>query len=158
MANSAGLCTSFKVELMLGAHQFGSVTLISRTSLTAPTTDTFKMALYQTTATIGPSTTVYTATGEVSSAGYTAGGAAVTNATAPTSSGTTAYWTPSASVSWTGVTFTTDCALLYNSTQTVGGFGRAVGSYTFSSQTVTAGNFTLTMPTNAAGTALIQIA
>ncbi len=158
MANSAGLCTSFKVELMLGAHQFGSVTLISRTSLTAPTTDTFKMALYQTSATIGPSTTVYTATGEVSSAGYTAGGAAVTNATAPTSSGTTAYWTPSASVSWTGVTFTTDCALLYNSTQTVGGFGRAVGSYTFSSQTVTAGNFTLTMPTNAAGTALIQIA
>jgi hypothetical protein len=158
MANSAGLCTSFKVELMLGAHQFGSVTLISRTSLTAPTTDTFKMALYQTTATIGPSTSVYTSTGEVSSAGYTAGGAAVTNATAPTSSGTTAYWTPSASVSWTGVTFTTDCALLYNSTQTVGGFGRAVGSYTFSSQTVTAGNFTLTMPTNAAGTALIQIA
>jgi len=158
MANTAGLCTSFKVELMLGAHQFGTVTLISRTSLTAPTTDTFKMALYQTTATVGPSTTVYSATNEVSSAGYTAGGGTVTNATAPTSSGTTAYWTPSASVSWTTVTFTTDCALLYNSTQTVGGFGRAVGSYTFSSQTVTAGNFTLTMPTNAAGTALIQIA
>jgi len=158
MANTAGLCTSFKVELMLGAHQFGTVTLISRTSLTAPTTDSFKMALYQTTATVGPSTTVYSATNEVSSAGYTAGGGAVTNATAPTSSGTTAYWTPSASVSWTTVSFTTDCALLYNATQTVGGFGRAVGSYTFSAQTVSSGNFTLTMPTNAAGTALIQIA
>jgi len=159
MANSAGLCTSFKTELMLGGHQFGAITLISRTSLTAPTTDTFKMALYQTSATISPATAVYTTSGEVATAGgYSAGGATVTNATAPTSSGTTAYWTPSASVSWTGVSFTTDCALLYNSTQTVASFGRAVGSYTFSSQTVSGGNFTLTMPTNAAGTALIQIA
>lgn len=149
MANSAGLCTSFKVELLNGIHAFG--TTVTRG---ATTKDDFKMALYQTTATIGPSTTAYTATGEVSSAGYTAGGAAVTNATAPTSSGTTAYWTPSASVSWSGVTFTTDCALLYNDTQA----DRAVGSYTFASQTVTAGNFTLTMPANAAATALIQIA
>lgn len=149
MANTAGLCTSFKVELLNGIHAFG--TTVTRG---ATTKDDFKMALYQTSATIGPSTTVYTSSGEVSSAGYTAGGAAVTNATAPTSSGTTAYWTPSASVSWTGVTFTTDCALLYNDTQG----DKAVGSYTFSSQTVTAGNFTLTMPTNAAATALIQIA
>jgi hypothetical protein len=139
---------------MIGAHQFGSVTLVSRTSLTAPTTDTFKMALYQTTATISPATTAYTATGEVSSTNYTAGGATVTNGTAPTSTGTIAYWTPSASVSWTTVTFTTDCALLYNSTQS----NRAVGSYTFSSQTVTAGNFTLTMPANTNSTALIQVA
>lgn len=149
MANSAGLCTSFKVELMLGMHAFG--TTVTRGGTGA---DSFKMALYETTASIGPSTTVYTSTGEVSSAGYSAGGAAVTNAVAPTSSGTTAYWTPSASVSWSGVTFTTDCALLYNDTQA----DRAVGSYTFASQTVTAGNFTLTMPTNAAATALIQIA
>jgi len=149
MANSAGLCTSFKVELLNGHHAFG--TSVTRGSTTA---DSFKMALYQTTASIGPSTTAYTATGEVSSAGYSAGGAAVTNGTAPTSSGTTAYWTPSASVSWSGVSFTTDCALLYNDTQA----DKAVGSYTFASQTVTAGNFTLTMPANAAATALIQIA
>ena len=155
MANTAGLCTSFKTELMLGAHQFGAVTIVSRGSTTAPTKDSFKMALYQTTASIGVTTTAYTVTGEVATAGgYSAGGAAVTNATDPTSSGTTAYWTPSASVSWTGVSFTTDCALLYNDTQG----DRAVGSYTFSSQTVSAGNFTLTMPTNAAATALIQIA
>lgn len=149
MANTAGLCTSFKVELLNGIHAFG--TTVTRG---ATTKDDFKMALYQTTATIGPSTTVYTSSGEVSSANYTAGGAAVTNATAPTSSGTTAYWTPSASVSWSNVSFTTDCALLYNDTQG----DKAVGSYTFSSQTVSAGNFTLTMPTNAAATALIQIA
>lgn len=159
MANTAGLTTSFKQELLLGGHQFGAITLITRGSLTAPTKDTFKFALYQTSASIGPSTTVYTTSGEVATAGgYSAGGVAVTNAVDPTTSGTTAYWTPSASASWTGVSFTTDCALLYNSTQTVGGFGRTVGSYTFSSQTVSSGNFTLTMPTNAAATALIQIA
>lgn len=149
MANSAGICTSFKVEMLNGIHAFG--TTVTRGSTTK---DDFKMALYQTTASIGPSTTAYTATGEVSSANYTAGGAAVTNATAPTSSGTTAYWTPSASVSWTTVSFTTDCALLYNDTQA----DRAVGSYTFSSQTVTSGNFTLTMPSNTSSTALIQVA
>jgi hypothetical protein len=57
-------------------------------------------------------------------------------------------------VSWTTVTFTTDCALLYNSTQS----NKTVGSYTFSAQAPAAGNFTLTMPANAAATALIQIA
>jgi hypothetical protein len=149
MANSAGLTTSFKVELLNGIHAFGTTVVRGAT-----TKDDFKMSLYQTSASISVATTAYTATGEVSSANYTAGGAAVTNATAPTSSGTTAYWTPSASVSWTTVTFTTDCALLYNDTQT----DKSVGSYTFSSQTVTAGNFTLTMPANAAATALIQIA
>src|SRR5512139_2346613 len=98
MANTAGLCTSFKNELLLGGHQFGAITLVSRGSLTAPTKDSFKMALYQTSASIGPSTTAYTATGEVATGGgYSAGGAAVTNATDPTTSGTTAYWTPSAS-------------------------------------------------------------
>lgn len=156
MANTAGLCTSFKKELLLGAHQFDDVTIVSRSSLTAPTRDTFKFALYQTSATIGPSTTAYTATGEVATGGgYSAGGVNVTNVAGQvTSSGTTGYWTPSGSASWTGVSFTTDCALLYNSTQS----NRAVGSYTFSSQTVSSGNFTLTMPTHAAGTALIQIA
>jgi hypothetical protein len=149
MANSAGLCTSFKVELFTAHHNFG--TTVTRGGTGA---DTFKFALYQTTATIGPTTTAYTASGEVSSGNYTAGGNAITNGTAPTSSGTTAYWTPSASVSWTTVSFTTDCALLYNDTQG----DRSVGSYTFSSQTVSSGNFTLTMPANTNTTALIQIA
>jgi hypothetical protein len=156
MANTQAMCTSFKSELLNGGHQFGTITLVSRTSLTAPTTDTFKAALFLATATINAATTAYATTGEVSGTNYSAGGVAVTNATAPTTSGTTAYWTPSASVTYTNVTLSTsfDCVLIYNSTQS----NKAVAAYTFGSQTITAGTFTLLMPTNAAGTALINLA
>lgn len=155
MANTTAICTSFKAELMLGAHQFGTVTIVSRTSLTSPTTDTLKAALYLTTGSIGASTTAYTATGEVSGTNYTAGGVTVTNATAPTTSGTTGFWTPSAAITYTTVTLSTafDTVLLYNSTQS----NRAILSFNFGSTTVTAGTLTLNMPTNAAGTALIQL-
>lgn len=156
MSNTQAMVTSFKQELLLGLHQLGAVTLVSRTSLTAPTTDTLKAALYLATATINAATTAYSATGEVSGTGYTAGGVTVTNATAPNSSGTTAFWTPSASLSWTTVTLATafDAVLIYNSTQS----NRAISVHTFGSQTVTAGNFTLTMPTNDATNALLRIA
>jgi hypothetical protein len=159
MANSTAIATSFKAELMLGAHQFGSVTIVSRGSLTAPTTDTLKAALYLTTGSIGAGTQTYTTSGEVSGTNYTAGGVTVTNANAPTTSGTTGYWTPSAAIVYTTVTLSTafDTVLLYNSTQTTGGLGRAILSYNFGSTTVTAGTLTLNMPTNAAGTALIQL-
>ena len=165
MANTQSMCTSFMGELLVGAHQFGAVTLISRTSLTAPTTDTFKAALYLASATMNAGTTVYTATGEVSGTNYTAGGVTVTNATAPTATNSSAtagvaYWTPSASFVYTTVTLATafDTVLLYNSTQTVGGVGRAVSVHTFGSQTITAGTFTLTMPVNATTTALLRLA
>lgn len=161
MANTQSMCTSFMGELLVGAHQFGAVTLVSRTSLTAPTTDTFKAALYLASATINAATTVYTVTGEVSGTGYTAGGVTVTNATAPiaTNSSATAgvaYWTPSASFVYTTVTLATafDTVLLYNSTQS----NRAVSVHTFGSQTITAGTFTLTMPVNATTTALLRLA
>lgn len=155
-ANTQAMCTSFKQEILLGLHQFGTVTLVSRGSLTAPTTDTFKAALFLATATLGAATTAYSATGEVSGTGYTAGGVTVTNANAPATSGTTAYWTPSANFAWTTVTLATafDAVLLYNSTQS----NRAVSVHTFGSQTVTAGNFTLTMPTNDASNALVRFA
>ena len=155
MANTTAIATSFKAELMLGAHQFGTVTIVSRGSLTSPTTDTLKASLYLTTGSIGASTTAYTATGEVSGTNYSAGGVTVTNATAPTTSGTTGYWTPSAAIVYTTVTLSTafDTVLLYNSTQS----NRAILSYNFGSTTVTAGTLTLNMPTNAAGTALIQL-
>ena len=151
MANTQAPCTSFKVELLNAIHAFG-VTVV-RAGTTA---DSYKAALYLASATINATTTAYSVTGEVTGTNYTAGGVAVTNATVPSSSGTTAFWTPSASFAWTTVTLSTafDCALLYNSTQT----NRAVSVHTFGSQTVTAGNFTLTMPANAAGTALIQLA
>jgi len=151
MANTAAVCNSFKQELMLGHHNFG--TGVTRGSTAA---DTFKMALYLATATVNASTTAYSTTGEVSGTNYTAGGNNVTNATAPSLSGSTAIWTPSASVTWSNVTLATafDCALLYNSTQS----NKACAVFTFASQTVSAGNFTLTMPTNDASNALLRLA
>lgn len=156
MANTGGLAISFKAEVMLGAHQLGAVTIVSRTSLTTPTTDTLKFALYLASATTNNTNTAYTATGEVSGTNYTAGGVTVTNATAPTTNSTSGVWTPSASIVFSTVTLSTafDAGMLYNSTQS----NRAIGVYTFGSQTVTAGNFTLTMPANTAGNALIQLA
>lgn len=163
MANTQSMCTSFLKELMLGQHQFGSSTLTSRGSLTAPTTDTFKGALYFASATIDASTTAYSTTGEVtntSGSGYTAGGATVTNANAPSSTNSSAtagvaYWTPSASLQWTALTITTafDSLLLYNSTQS----NKAVSVFTFGSQTISAGTFTLTMPSNTTTTALLRL-
>ena len=149
MANTQAVCTSFKVDLLNGIHAFG--TTVARGGTTA---DSFKAALYLTTATVNASTTAYSSTNEVTGTGYTAGGVAVTNSTAPTSSGTTAYWTPSASIVYSTVTIgPTDAVLIYNDTQS----DKAVAVFTFSSQTVTAGTLTLTMPTNDSSNALIRI-
>jgi hypothetical protein len=148
-------------ELMLGQHQLGTSTIVSRGSLTSPTTDTVKAALYLTSATINAATTAYSATGEVTGTNYTAGGVTVTNATAPTSTNSSAtagvaYWTPSASITYTTVTLSTafDTVLLYNSTQS----NKAISVHTFGSQTITAGTFTLTMPSNTTSTALLRLA
>ena len=156
MANSSAMCTSFKAELMLGAHQLGSVTIVSRGSLTAPATDSLKAALYLTTGSLGAGTTAYSATSEVSGTNYVAGGVSVTNATAPTTGGTTGFWTPSASLVYTNVTLTTafDSVLVYNSTQS----NRAISVHNFGAQTITGATLTLSMPANAAGTALLNIA
>jgi hypothetical protein len=161
MANTQSMTTSFMGDLLVGAQQLGSVTLVSRGSLTSPTTDTLKAALYLASATVNASTAAYTATGEVTGTNYVAGGVTVTNATGPTAtnSSTTAgvaYWTPSASITYTNVTLTTafDAVLLYNSTQS----NKSISVHTFGSQTVTAGTFTLTMPSNTTSTALIRLA
>ncbi len=156
MANTQSMCTSFMGELMTATHNFG----------TAPTratsaADTFKAALFLASATIDASTTAYTTTGEVSGTGYTAGGVTVTAANPPTAtnSSTTAgvaFFTPSASLTYTTVTLTTafDAVLIYNSTQS----DKAVSVHTFGSQTITAGTFTLTMPSNTTSTALLRLA
>ena len=161
MANTQSMCTSFMQQLMVGEHQLGTATLVSRTSLTAPTTDTLKAALYLTTATVNASTTAYSASNEVSGTGYAAGGVTVTNATAPNSTNASAtagvaFFTPSASITYTTVTLATafDAVLIYNSTQS----NKAISVHTFGSQTVTAGTFTLTMPSNTTTTALIRLA
>lgn len=149
-ANTQAIATSFKVEILNGIHAFGTTVVRGAT-----TKDSFKAALFFVTATINATTTAYSTTGEATGTGYTAGGIAVTNATAPNSSGTTSFWTPSASLVYTTVTITAfDAVLIYNSTQG----DKAVSVHTFGSQTVTAGTFTLTMPTNDATNALIRIA
>jgi hypothetical protein len=156
MSNTQAMCTSFMGELMTATHNFGTAPVRAVT-----TADTFKAALYLASATINASTAAYSATGEVTGTNYTAGGVNVTNATAPiaTNSSVTAgvaYWTPSASISYTTVTLTTafDCVLIYNSSQS----NKAVSVHTFGSQTITAGTFTLTMPANATTTALLRLA
>lgn len=155
MANTQAMCTSFLGELMTATHNFGTAPV--RASTTA---DTFKAALYLTTATINASTTAYTSTGEVSGTNYSAGGVTVTNATPPTATNAsatagTAYWTPSASIVYTSVTLSTafDTVLIYNSTQS----NKSVSVHTFGSQTITAGTFTLTMPSNTTSTALLRL-
>jgi len=149
------MCTSFMGELLTATHNFGVAPIRAAT-----TADTFKAALYLASATINASTTVYTTTGEVTGTNYTAGGVTVTNATAPTATNSSAtagvaYWTPSASFVYTTVTLSTafDTVLLYNSTQS----NKAVSVHTFGSQTITAGTFTLTMPSNTTTTALLRL-
>ena len=154
MANTQAMCTSFKKEILTGQHALGTSVVRAGT-----TPDTFYAALYLTSATIGAGATVYTVTGEVSGAGYSPGGVALSgspNWIAPTTSGTTAYTTPTASIVYTTVTLTTafNCMMIYNYTQG----NKAVSVHTFGDQTITAGTFTLTMPTNDSSTGLLRIA
>ena len=152
MANTQSMCTSFMGELMTATHNF-----------TTGTGNTFKAALYFASATVNAATTVYSTTGEVtntSGTGYTAGGVTVTNGTSPiaTNSSSTAgvaYWTPTASFQWTALTVNTafDAVLLYNSSAS----NKAVSVHTFGSQTITAGTFTLTMPSNTTSSALLRL-
>lgn len=135
---------------MLGLHALGTTVVRGAT-----TADSVKAALFAATATIGPATTAYGTTGEVTGTGYVAGGVAVTNAVAPAASGTTAIWTPSASYSFGTVTIATsfDTVLTYNSTQA----NRAICVNTFSPVTVAGGTFTISMPTNDAVNALVRL-
>ena len=159
MANTSSMCTSFMGEILTATHNFGASPIRA-----AATADTFKAALYFSTATVNAATTAYSTTNEVtntSGTGYTAGGTTVTNGTAPiaTNSSATAgvaYWTPTASFSWSALTVTTafNAVLIYNSTQA----NKSVAVYTFGDQTITAGTFTLTMPSNTTTTGLLRIA
>lgn len=117
---------------------------------------TLKAALYLASATISGATAAYTATGEVTGTGYTAGGVSVTNANSAGLTTATTFWTPSASIVFTTVTLSTafDAVMLYDT----GATNRNLGVFTFGSQTITAGTLTLTMPTNDATTGLIRLA
>jgi len=148
MAISQAMCTSFKVELLNGIHAFG--TTVARGGTGA---DTFKIALYTSSATLGASTTAYSATNETSGTGYSAGGNTLT-AVAPTSSGTTAF-TDFNDTTWSTATITANGALIYNSTQS----NKAVAVLAFGGdKTSTAGDFTIVFPTADASNAIIRIA
>lgn len=142
MAISTAMCTSFKQELLVGTHNF-----------TATSGNSFKLALYTSSATLGASTTAYTTSNEVSGTGYTAAGAALTNVT-PTTSGTTAF-ADFADLTFSSSTITANGALIYNDTQS----DKAVCALAFGGdKTSTAGDFTIQFPTADATNAIIRIA
>ena len=153
------MCTSFLGQLMTATHNFGTAPIRA-----ASTADTFKAALYVTTATVNAATTAYSATNEVSGTGYTAGGATLTISVVPTSSGTTSYLSFS-NVSWTTATITARGALIYNSTPSANDNSNAALTNAAvcvldfgGDKTSTAGDFTIIFPTFDATSAIIRIA
>ena len=145
MAITSAICTSFKQEILVGTHNF-----------TATSGDTFKIALYTSSATLGASTTAYSTSNEItnsSGTAYTAGGATLTSVT-PTTSGTTALCDFS-DVSYTSASFTANGALIYNDDQS----DKAVAVIAFGGdKTVSSGTFTIQFPTADATNAIIRIA
>jgi hypothetical protein len=137
------VCTSFKKELMQGVHNF-----------TASTGDTFKLALYNNSASFTAATTAYTVTNEVGDSGsYAAGGGALTNVT-PTTSGTTAF-TDFDDLTFTTATITAYGALIYN--DTAAGNPSVVVLDFGGAKTSTGGDFTIIFPTADASTAIIRV-
>jgi hypothetical protein len=149
MAITQAMVTSFKVEILNGIHAFG--TTVTRG---ATTPDTFKIALYTSSATLDSTTTVYSTTNEVASTGgYTAGGNTLTTV-APTSSGTTAFLDFN-DTTWSSSTITANGALIYNSTQS----NKAVAVLAFGSdKSSSGGNFTIQFPVADASNAILRIA
>jgi hypothetical protein len=149
MAISQAMATSFKVDLLNGIHAFG--TTVTRGSTNA---DTFKIALYTSSATLDATTTAYSATNEVSGTGYSAGGNTLTVSQTPTSTSTTA-WLDFADTTWSSATITANGALIYNDTQS----DKAVAVLAFGGdKTSTNGDFTVVFPTADSSNAIIRIA
>ena len=149
MAITQAMATSFKVQVLNGIHAFG--TSVIRAATTA---DTFKIALFTSSASLDAATTAYSTTNEVVGTGYTAGGNTLTNV-APTSSGTTAYLSFTSPTTWTTATITANGALIYNSTQG----NKAVAVLAFGGdKTSTAGDFTIQFPAADSTNAIIRIA
>jgi len=143
MAITQAVCTSFKQEILVETHDF-----------TATTGDTFKLALYSSSATLSASTSAYSSTNEVSDSGtYTAGGGSLTNVT-PTTSGTTAL-TDFSDISFTSATITARGALIYNSSDS----DKAAVVLDFGGdKTSTSGTFTIQFPAADASNAILRLA
>ena len=145
MAITSAICTSFKQELLVGTHNF-----------TATTGNTFKIALFTSSATLGASTTAFATTNEItnsSGTAYTSGGATLTNIT-PTTDSTTAVC-DFTDVSFTSASFTANGALIYNSSAS----NKAVAVIAFGGdKTVSSGTFTIQFPAAKATDAMIRLA
>mgnify|MGYP003705103153 CR=1 FL=1 len=141
MAITQAMATSFKVQLLNGQQNFSS--------------NTFKLALYTSSATINENTTAYTTSGEVASTGnYSAGGNTLSVSVTPTNSGNVAYISFS-NTSWANATITAAGALIYNNTQA----NSAVAILSFGGdKTSTNGTFTVVFPTADASNAILRIA
>jgi len=136
------MCTSFKKELFFATHNFA-----------AAGGHTFKVALYVPAATLNETTTVYSATDETTGTNYVAGGFTLTNVD-PSISGTTAMVTFAANPTWSGATFTASQALIYNTSSG----NKAVAVLDFGgTQTVSVGDFVLTLPAVTSTTALLRL-
>ena len=148
MSITQAMTTSFKAEINDGIHAFG--TSVVRASTTP---DVFKIALYSSSAALSAATTAYTTTGEITGTGYSAGGQTLSVSVAPTTSGTTAYWSFS-NPSWSGASFTARGALIYNSSQG----NRSVAVLDFgSNKTCSSQTFTIQMPTADSTSAILRI-
>lgn len=144
MSITQAMCTSFKQALLDGEMDFSS-----------DTSQTFKIALFTSAATLGAATTAYSVTNEVSGTGYTAGGNTLTISTNPTTSGTTAYL-DFADTTWAAATITARGALIYKAD---GVTNPAVAVLDFGSdKTSTAGDFTIQFPTADASNAILRLA
>ena len=142
MAITSAICNSFKQEILVGTH-----------NLTASTGDTFKLALFTSSASLGAGTTAYSTSNEVTGTGYTAGGATLTSVTPVLDSSTAVC--DFADVSFTSASFTANGCLIYNSSQS----DKAVAVIAFGGdKTVSSGTFTIQFPTADASNAIIRIA
>ena len=143
MAITSAICNSFKTELLTGTHNFS-----------ASGGNTFNLALYTSSASLGASTTAYTTSNEVSGSGYTAKGNALTSVD-PALSGSTAVC-DFADTSFTSASFTARGCLIFNDSASG---DPAVCVIDFGSdKTVTSGTFTIQFPTADASNAIIRIA
>ena len=151
MANTSAICSSFKQELLQGKHNFAS-----------SGGDTFKIALYDSDATLGASTTAFTTSEEItntSGTAYTAGGATLTRNGVTSSSGSATAFVDFQDAQFTSASFTANGALIYNTT-TAGGSGttNAVCVLAFGGDfTASNGTFTIQFPTADTSNAIIRI-
>ena len=147
MAITSAVTNTFKAEMLKGLHSFD-------TSGATPAGNVFKIALYDNSATLGTTTTAYSASDEVSGSGYSAGGNTLTNTGVGTT--TTTSFTDFSDTSWTSASFTANGCLIFNDSHST---DAAVCAVAFGGdKTVSSGTFTVQFPAAAATTAIIRIA